>query len=96
MGTKDYETSGNAAHDLTVHLSKLQLRQDQANANATAGVVVIGQPPVNPANLATWRAALKAADVAHLTRVVTSGRVNNVQVTSELSALRELGAPVAS
>src|SRR5216683_1852797 len=86
-------TSETKEHNSNVVQSLGQKQVDIRAAEVAAGVAFQGQPPVNPANLATYRASIGAAHVQDLQRQIASANFNKVQVGNLGDVLRSLGAP---
>ena len=79
-------TAAEAAHADTIRSSLLSRSTDIAAANTTAGAVN-GQPPTDPTKFTAWKAAILAADKAHLQRIVASGLTNGINVNNAQVAL---------
>jgi hypothetical protein len=75
--------TGAAAHDAAVSLSEGTKANDLAAARAAYGG--------DPANYATYAAAIRAADIAHMRRVIASGAANGIAVPNVREGLRQLG-----
>jgi hypothetical protein len=75
--------AGLTAHEATVALSEGTCQSDYGVARAAYGG--------NPANYATYAAAIRAADVAHMQRIVASADAHGILVLNTREGLRQLG-----
>ena len=75
--------AGLTAHEATVALSEGRRQAEVGVARAAYGA--------NPANYATYAAAIRAADVAHMNRVIASADARGILVLNVREGLRQLG-----